>query len=164
MTAPCAHPHPHPCAHPYAHPHDGRVPQATIDDQVRANAASRAFDDWGLSTLIDEIIETPVIPRDGCERLNGLAWLAAARLSGTGTLLSRVRAAALARLISPPNDALRVLDLQSIDGTAEIRTVLVAASASCCQSLVDLPPRLRYNAATSTLSPRSPLAASLRTQ
>ena len=223
--------------HPYVHPYDDQVPQATIDDQVRADAASGAFDDWGLSTVIDENIDAPVIPRDECERLHDLAGLPAAwpianagllhvygyllstvqtpyglkrdrwlngalaltlglpseafLPSGSGTLLSRVSAAVLPRLIDPPKDALLVLDQQSIDGAAEARTVLVgtphaaaviygvredgrmraitafplvSASASFRQSLVDQPPRLRYNAATSTLSPRSPLAASLLTQ
>jgi hypothetical protein len=41
---------------------------------------------------------------------------------------------------------------------------LAAASACFCQTLADQPSRLRYNAATSTLAPRSPLAVSLRTQ
>ena len=213
------------------------MPHATIDDQVKADAASGAFDDWGLSTVIDENIDVPVITRDEYERLSGLAGLAAAwpianagllhvygyllstvqtpyglkrdrwlngtlaltlglpreafLPSGTGTLLSRVSAAVLPRLTDPPRDALLVLDQESIDGAAEVRTVLVglphaaavlygvreggrmraitafplvAASASFRQSLVDQPPRLRYNAATSTLSPRSPLAASLLTQ
>ena len=219
------------------------MPHATIDDQVKADAASGAFDDWGLSTVIDENIDAPVIPRDEYERLNRLAGLAAAwpianaglvhvygyllstvqtpyglkrdrwlngalalalglpseaflpsvafLPSGSGTLLSRVSAAVLPRLTDPPKDALLVLDQQSIDGAAEIRTVLVgtlhaaaviygvreggrmraitafplvSASAPFRQSLVDQPPRLRYNAATSTLSPRSPLAASLLTQ
>ena len=219
------------------------VPHATIDDQVRADAAFGAFDDWGLSTVIDENIDAPVIPRDECERLHGLAGLPAAwpianagllhvygyllstvqtpyglkrdrwlngKLalalglppeaflpsvaflpSGSGTLLSRVSAAVLPRLTDPPKDALLVLDQQSIDGSAEVRTVLVgtphaaaviygvreggqmraitafplvSASASFRQSLVDQPPRLRYNAATSTLLPRSPLAASRLTQ
>ena len=231
------------------------MPHATIDDQVRADAAFGAFDDWGLSTVIDENIDAPVIPRDECERLHGLAGLPAtwpitnagllhvygyllstvqtpyglkrdrwlngklalalglpseaflpsgafppsvASLpsvaflpSGSGTLLSRVSAAVLPRLTDPPKDALLVLDQQSIDGSAEVRTVLVgtphaaaviygvresgrmraitafplvSASASFRQSLVDQPPRLRYNAATSTLLPRSPLAASRLTQ
>ena len=213
------------------------MPHATIDDQVRADAAFGAFDDWGLSTVIDENIDAPVIPRDECERLHGLAGLPAAwpianagllhvygyllstvqtpyglkrdrwlngalalalglpreafLPSGSGTLLSRVSAAILPRLTDPPKDALLVLDQQSIDGAAEVRTVLVgtphaaaviygvreggrmraitafplvSASASFRQSLVDQPPRLRYNAATSTLLPRSPLAASRLTQ
>lgn len=221
----------------YAHPYDSEVPPETIDDHVRADAASGAFDDWGLSTVIDENIHTPVIPRDEFERLHALAglndvwpianagllhvygyllstvptpyglkrdrWLNGALALtlglpreaffpiGTGTLLSRVTAAVLPRLIDPPKDALLVLDQESIEGATEVRTVLVgipesaavlygvreggrmrvitafplvAVSASFRQSLVDQPPRLRYNAATSTLSPRSPLAASLRTQ
>ncbi len=209
----------------------------TIDDQVKTDAATRAFDNWGLSTVIDENIDSPVITRGEFERLHGLAaidaawpignagllhvygyllstiqtpyglkrdrWLdgALARTlglpaddflpTGDGTLLDRVTAAVLPRLIEPPSDTLLLLDQDSLDGATGVRTVVVgtpdaaavlygvreggrmraitafplaAASASFCRSLIDQPPRLRYNAATSTLSPRSPLAASRRTQ
>ncbi|MHC5795825.1 amino acid deaminase [Lacisediminihabitans sp. FW035] len=213
------------------------MPHRGIDDQVRIDAAAARFDDWGLSTVIDENIDAPVIARDEFERLHGLAalqaewpignagllhvygyllstaqtpyglkrdrWLdgALARTlglpadaflpSGRGTLLSRVTAAALPRLVDPPPDALLVLEQQTLDGAARVVTVvlgtpeagallygvreggrmrvitafpLTSASASFCRSLVDQAPRLRYNAATATLSPRSPLAPSLRTQ
>ncbi|MFM9918471.1 amino acid deaminase [Lacisediminihabitans sp. H27-G8] len=221
----------------------------TIDDQIRADAANSAFDDWGLSTVIDENIAAPVIVRDEFERLHELAaleaewpignagllhvygyllstvqtpyglkrerWLDGALAgalglprdaflptgtvtvtgtgtgTGTGTLLSRVTAAALPRVVEPPSDALLVLDQQSIDGGIAVRTVVVGhpigaallygvreagrmraitafplamASESFCRSLEEKAPRLRYNAATSALAPRSELAASLRTQ
>jgi hypothetical protein len=41
---------------------------------------------------------------------------------------------------------------------------LPAAPESVLRDLAERPPRLRYNAATSTLAPRSPLASSLRAQ
>jgi hypothetical protein len=217
--------------------YDEGVLHSTIDDQVRADAANMAFADWGLSTVIDENIDAPVICRDEFERLHAMAridaawpignaglihvygylsstvqtpyglkrdrWLdgALARtlglapdgllLQGTGTLLSRVTTAVLPRLLDPPKDALLLLEHQSPDGLTAVRTVvvgcdtaaallygvredgrmraitafpLVAASASFCQSLVEQPARLRYNAAASTLSPRAELAASLCTQ
>ncbi len=208
------------------------------------DAASGAFDDWGLSTVLDENLDAPVIPRDQFERLHDLAGLdaawpignagllhvygyllstvetphgpkAARWLDGTlantlglpsdaflpdgpgdGTLLSRVTGAVLPRLVEPPEDALAVLDQESLDGMATVRTVVVgdahaaallygindsgiaeharmraitafplsAAPDSFLRTLAEQPPRLRYNAATSTLAPRSPLASSLRTQ
>ncbi len=213
------------------------MPHQGIDDQVRADAAAARFEDWGLSTVIDENIEAPVISREDFERLHGLAalhaewpignagllhvygyllstvqtpyglkrdwWLdgtLAAALGlprdgllpeGSGTVLSRATGAVLPRLVDPPPDALLTIDRESLDGTTLVRTVvvgtadaaalvygvreggrmrvitafpLVAASASYCQSLIEQPPRLRYNAATLTLSPRSPLSASRRTQ
>ncbi|TXN31398.1 amino acid deaminase [Lacisediminihabitans profunda] len=215
------------------------MPQRTMDQQVRTDAAAGAFDDWGLSTVIDENLDAPVIPRDQFERLHDLAGLDAAWpignagllhvygyllstvdtpygskgarwLDGTlartlglpadaflpdgpgiGTLLSRVTAAVLPRLAEPPVDALAVLDQQSMDGRATVRTVVVggahaaallygiaeggrmravtafplsAAPDSFLRALAEQQPRLRYNAATSTLAPRSPLASSLRTQ
>lgn len=222
-------------------PYDGEVTRETIDDQIRADAANSAFEDWGLSTVIDENIAAPVIVRDEFERLHELAalgaewpignagllhvygyllstvqtpyglkrerWLDGAlagalglprdaflpigTVTGTGTLLSRVTAAVLPRVVEPPSDALLVLDQQSIDGGIAVRTVVVghpigaallygvreagrmraitafplaAASESFCRSLEEQGPRLRYNAATSALPPRSELAASLRTQ
>ncbi|CAN5524070.1 hypothetical protein BH10ACT4_BH10ACT4_00730 [soil metagenome] len=208
-----------------------------IDDQVRADAAAARFDDWGLSTVIDENIDAPVIPRDEFERLHGLAalhaewpignagllhvygyllstvqtpyglkrdrWLDGALAntlglptdaflpSGTGTPLTRVTAAVLPRLVDPPPDALLVLEQPSLTGGTQALTVvlgtaeagallygvreggrmraitafpLASASASFCRSLVDQAPRLRYNAATAVLAPRSPLSPSLRTQ
>ena len=226
-----------PCTAPRAPPYDRDVTHSTIEDQVRTDAATGTFDDWGLSTVIDENIDAPVIPRGDFERLHGLAaldadwpignagllhsygyllstvqtpyglkrdrWLdgALARTlglpadgflpTGRGTLLARLTAAVLPRLVNPPSDALMLLDQESPDGTAHVRTVVVgtpeaaavlygvredgrmraitafplgAATASFCRSLVEQPPRLRYNAATAALSPRSPLAPSLRTQ
>ncbi|CAN5159935.1 hypothetical protein BH09ACT2_BH09ACT2_02180 [soil metagenome] len=218
-------------------PYDGEVTRETLDDQIRADAANSAFDDWGLSTVIDENIAAPVIARDEFERLHDLAaieaawpignagllhvygyllstvqtpyglkrdrWLDGALAStlglprhaflpiGTGTLLSRVSAAVLPRIVEPPGDALLVLDQQSIDGAIAVRTVVVGhgtaaallygvreagrmraitafplavASPSFCRSLEQQAPRLRYNAATVSLAPGSELAASLRTQ
>lgn len=222
-----------------------------IDEQIVADAATGAFDDWGLSTVIDENIDAPVVSRENFERLHRLAkreaawpignagllhvygylgstvetpfgpksarWLdgALARAlglsgdaflpdRGDGTLLARVTAAVLPRLLDPRPEVLLTLDQTSLDGSASARTVVIgapggggepdgvdaqplagallygvheagrmraitafplaAASASFCQRLIDQPPRLRYNAATSMLSPLSPLAASLRTQ
>jgi hypothetical protein len=211
--------------------------QQGIDDQVRSDATTALFDDWGLSTVIDENIDAPVIPREEFERLHAIAalraewpignagllhvygyllstvptpyglkrdrWLDGALAhtlglppgaflpAGTGTLLSRVTAEVLPRLVDPPSDALLVLEQPSLDGETRALTVvlgpaeagallygvreggrmraitafpLASASVSFCRSLVDQPPRLRYNAATTALSPRSPLAPSLRTQ
>ncbi|HEY8913148.1 amino acid deaminase [Lacisediminihabitans sp.] len=219
------------------------MPQETMDQQVRADAASGAFDDWGLSTVIDENLDAPVISRDQFERLHRVAGLDAAWpignagllhvygyllstvdtpygpkrarwLDGTlartlglpadaflpggaglpsdaGTLLSRVTAAVLPRLVEPPEDALLVLDQPALNGRATVRTVVVgdphaaallygiaegarmraitafplaAAPESFLRTLAEQQSRLRYNAATSTLAPRSPLASSLRTQ
>lgn len=218
-----------------------------MDEQVLADAAAGAFDDWGLSTVIDENLDAPVIARHQFERLHRLAGLVAAwpvgnagllhvygyLLStvdtpygpksarwldgalavtlglpadaflpgGPGTLLSRVTAAVLPRLTEPPAGALLILDQQTPDqptpdqptpaGRATVRTVVVgephaaallygieeggrmraitafplaAAPQSFLRTLVEQQPRLRYNAATSTMSPRSPLASSRRTQ
>ncbi|QNE47176.1 hypothetical protein F1C58_09875 [Glaciihabitans sp. INWT7] len=84
-----------------------------------------------------------------------------------------------------------MVDQQSIDGGIAVRSVVVGratgaallygvreagrmraitafplavASESFCRSLEQQAPRLRYNAATSALAPRSELSASLRTQ
>jgi len=58
------------------------MPHRGIDDQVRTDAAAARFEDWGLSTVIDENIESPVISRAEFERLHGLAALQAEQVQG----------------------------------------------------------------------------------
>ncbi|HAM26500.1 MAG TPA: amino acid deaminase [Microbacteriaceae bacterium] len=204
-------------------------------DQIAADALAGRFGRWGLSTVIDENIDAPVIDRATFERLHEAAgmgsawpignagllhvygyllstvatpyglkrdrWLdgSLARALGLGpeaflletasaagdTVLERVTDAVLPRLEAPHDDALLTFDSAATDGSAVFfRTTVVASPAGAAllygvhdgtamraitafpladpspdllEALVSAPPRLRYNAATGTLAPRSPL-------
>lgn len=201
-------------------------------EQIASDAAAARFDAWGLSTVIDENIEVPVVSHDIFEELQAAAgieatwpignaglihvygyllstvgtphgfkrdrWLDGALAVALGlppehflpesaedagdTLLRRVTDAVLPRLENPPIGAtflrdegadgmvFRTLVLPSVDTHSAllygvhdgkrmraITAFPVTASDGFLAVLSEQPARMRYNAATATLPPRSPL-------
>jgi hypothetical protein len=47
----------------------------SIVEQIASDRAERRFEDWGLSTVLDENEETPIIPRPLFDRLHKLAGI-----------------------------------------------------------------------------------------
>jgi hypothetical protein len=204
-------------------------------DQIASDSRHGRFARWGLSTVIDENIDAPVIDRQTFEQLHdaagiGAAWpignagllhvygyllstvptphglkrdrwldgslalalglapdaflLESADAAG-GTVLARVTDAVLPRLEAPGGDQVLTFDDHATDGSPVFfRTSVVASSGGAAllygmhdgaamlaitafpladptpgrlEALASAPPRLRYNAATPLLAPRSPL-------